>query len=124
MKSLKLPIKYYVELSYNPWIQTCFFFFYLQFMNAKFVHTRDGLPMISSEATLAKFSSQNGYELKAEMTSVFEVLNSAKVTLDLSRDLELQQGEIDLKIEWNNDNKHGAKLAYEVRTIFICFLLK
>ena len=92
-------------------------------MNAKFVHTRDGLPMISSEATLAKFSSQNGYELKAEMTSVFEVLKSGKVTLDLSRDLELLQGELDLKIQWNNDNKHGAKLAYEVRKVFRLFPL-
>jgi hypothetical protein len=92
-------------------------------MNAKFVHTRDGLPMISSEATLAKFSSQNGYELKAEMTSVFEFLKSGKLTLDLSRDLELQQGELDLKIEWNNDNKHGAKLAYEVRKVFRLFPL-
>ena len=89
-------------------------------MGLKFTHTKDGLTMVSSEATLAKFSAQRGYEFKTEVNSIFESFKSGKVTLDLSQDISLTSGEIDLKIEWNEVNNNGAKLAYYVKHLLFC----
>ncbi len=67
--------------------------------------------MITAEATLL---GRSGYALRAQLSTAFANLTSAKLSFDLDDSTNLNHGDVGLKVEWNEENSMEAKILYEV----------
>ena len=91
--------------------------FLFKLSTIKLRHTKDGIEMVSSEATLSQIPTLNKYNFKTEISTTFEAFQSGKMSLDFNNDI--LNVDLDLDLEWNSLNKRGAKLTYEVASLSI-----